>query len=102
MGERRGGSKERKKYRGRKEGRKEAGGRGGKDEGGRNRGQERKAKGEVKSEDMVNIYTDFKFCLLILHTHPEGTMSQTFYLGLGFYFMSSHGKHFTKFVNIIF
>ena len=36
------------------------------------------------SETMA--YTDFTFCILILHIHPEGTVSQIFYLGLGFYY----------------
>ena len=48
------------------------------------------------------VYTDFKFCVPILHTHSEGTVSQIVYLGLGFIFMSKNGKHFVKFVNIIF
>ena len=41
-------------------------------------------------------YTDFKFCLLSLHIHSEGTVSQIFNLGLSFYFMSKNGKHFLK------
>ena len=32
-------------------------------------------------------YKDFKYCLLSLHIHSEGTVSQIFYLGLSFYFM---------------
>ena len=32
-------------------------------------------------------YKDFKFCLLSLQIHSEGTMSQIFNLGLSFYFM---------------
>ena len=47
-------------------------------------------------------YKDFKFCVLSLHIHSEGTVSQTFNLGLSFYFMSKNGKHFLKFVSIIF
>ena len=38
-------------------------------------------------------HVDFKLCMLYLHTHLEGKMSQMFYLGLGFYFMSKNGKH---------
>ena len=47
-------------------------------------------------------HRDFKSCLRSLHTHLEGTVSQIFDIGLGFYFMSKNGKHFVKFVNIIF
>ena len=47
-------------------------------------------------------YKDLKFCLLSLHIHLEGTVSQIFYLGLSFYFMSKNGKPFLKFVSIIF
>ena len=47
-------------------------------------------------------YKDFKFCVLSLHIHSEGTVSQIFNLGLSFYFMSKNGKHFLKFVSIIF
>ena len=47
-------------------------------------------------------YEDLKCCLHSLHTHSEGTVSQIFYLGLSFYFMSKNGKHFLKFVSIIF
>ena len=47
-------------------------------------------------------YRDFKSCLCSLHTHLEGTVSQIFDIGLGFYCMSKNGKHFVKFVNIIF
>ena len=45
---------------------------------------------------------DFKFCLLILHTRPEETMSQIFDSCLGFYFMSKNGKHFVQLLSIIF
>ena len=31
-------------------------------------------------------YKDFKFCVLSLHIHSEGTVSQIFNLGLSFYF----------------
>ena len=47
-------------------------------------------------------YKDFKFCVLSLHIHSEGTVSQIFNLGLSFYFMSKNGKHFLNFVRIIF
>ena len=47
-------------------------------------------------------YKDFKFCLLSLHMHSEGTVSQIFNLGLSFYFMSKNGKHFRKCLSIIF
>ena len=30
-----------------------------------------------------------KFCMLVLHILPEGSMSQIFYLGPSFYFMQS-------------
>ena len=42
-------------------------------------------------------YIGFKFCLGILQTHIEGTMSQIFHLGPSFYFMTKIGKHFTNF-----
>ena len=48
------------------------------------------------------IYKDFKFCLLSLHIHSEGTVSQIFNLGLSFYFMPKNGKHFLNFLSIIF
>ena len=47
-------------------------------------------------------YKDFKFCLLRLHIHPEGTVSQIFNLGLSFYSMSKNGKRFLKTLIIIF
>ena len=47
-------------------------------------------------------YKDFKFCVLSLHIHSEGTVSQIFNLGLSFYFMSKNRKHFLNFVRIIF
>ena len=47
-------------------------------------------------------YKDLKFCLLSTDIHLEGTMSQIFYLGLSFYFMSKNGKHFLKILSIIF
>ena len=49
--------------------------------------------------------TDFKCCLLSLHTHLEGTVSLFFFFGGGgpsFYFMTKIGKHFINFVMIIF
>ena len=51
---------------------------------------------------ITRSYTGFKFCLISLHTHLEGTVSQTFYLGPSFYFMAKNGKHFINFVIIIF
>ena len=47
-------------------------------------------------------HTESKFGLAIPHTHSEGTVSQIFDLGFSFYFMPKIGKHFVKFVNIIF
>ena len=47
-------------------------------------------------------YIDLKFCLLSLHIHSEGTVSQIFDLGLSFHFMSKNGKHFLKYLSIIF
>ena len=47
-------------------------------------------------------YKDLKFCVLSFHIHSDGTVSQIFDLGLSFYFMSKNGKHFLKFVSIIF
>ena len=47
-------------------------------------------------------YTYFKFCLLSPHIHSEGTVSQIFNLGLSFYFMSKNGKHFLKYLRLIF
>ena len=40
--------------------------------------------------------------MLSLHTHLEGTVSQIFYLGPSFYFMTKKGKHFINFVKFIF
>ena len=54
------------------------------------------------NSSIIKTYTDFKFCLLSLHTHLEGTMSQISHLGPSFYFMVKIGKHFINFVNIIF
>ena len=42
-------------------------------------------------------YRGFKFCLHVLQTHLEGTVSQIFYLGPSFYFMTKIGKHFADF-----
>ena len=50
---------------------------------------------------ITKAYIDLKFCLPCLHTHLEGTVSQIFYLGPGFYFMTKNGKHFINFVKII-
>ena len=47
-------------------------------------------------------HKEFKSRLHSLHIPLEGTVSQIFDLGLGFYFMSKNGKHFVKFVNVIF
>ena len=47
-------------------------------------------------------YTELKFGVHILHTYPEGMMSQIFYLGLSFYFMPKIGKLFAKFLKLIF
>ena len=47
-------------------------------------------------------YKDFKYCLLSLHMHSKGNMSQFFNLGLSFYFMSKNGKHFLKCLSILF
>ena len=47
-------------------------------------------------------YKNFKFCLLSLNIHSEGTVSQIFNLGLSFYFMLKNGKHFLTFLSIIF
>ena len=41
-------------------------------------------------------YRHFKFCLHSLHIHSEGTVSQIFNIGLGFYFMSKNRETFTK------
>ena len=37
------------------------------------------------------------FAYISLQTHLKGTESQTFYLGLSFYFMTKIGKHFIIF-----
>ena len=50
----------------------------------------------------IIAYKNFKLCVLSLHIHSEGTVSQIFNLGLSFYFMSKNGKHFLNFVRIIF
>ena len=39
-------------------------------------------------------YTDFKFCLVILKTHLDETVSQTFYLCLGLVLMTRIAKYF--------
>ena len=49
-----------------------------------------------------SITIAYKFCVLSLHIHSEGTVSQIFNLGLSFYLMSKNGKHFLNFVRIIF
>ena len=50
---------------------------------------------------ITKAYTAFKFILLSLHIHLEGTVSQIFNLGPSFYFMAEIGKHI-HFVKIIF
>ena len=45
---------------------------------------------------------DFKFCLISLHNPLEGTMSQIFYVGPSFYFMTKIGKHCVNFETNIF
>ena len=47
-------------------------------------------------------YTGFKLCVLSLHIHSEGTVSQIFNLCLSFYFMFKNRKYFLNFVRIIF
>ena len=47
-------------------------------------------------------YTELKFGVYILHTHPEGTVSQIFHLRLSFHFMPKIGKLFAKFLKLIF
>ena len=37
------------------------------------------------SKKLSNIA--LKLCMIFLHIHSEGSMSQTFYLGLSFHFM---------------
>ena len=44
----------------------------------------------------------FNSFLISLHTHSEGTVSQIFYLGLSFYFMTKIGKHCVNFEKNIF
>ena len=71
--------------------------------------QNNKSKNLIFDKIFLNVhssitiaYKDFKFCLLIPHIHSEGTVSQNFNLGLSLYFMSKNGKHFLKFLRIIF
>ena len=45
--------------------------------------------------------TDLKLYLFILHTHPEGTVSQISDLGLSFHLMPKIGKLYAKFLKII-
>ena len=47
-------------------------------------------------------YTEFKFGVVILDIHAEGTLSQIFHLGLSFDLMPKIGKLFAKFLKIIF
>ena len=70
---------------------------------------ENKSKNVIFDNNFLNVnfsitraYTAFRFCLLSVHTHLEGTVSQISYLGPSFYFMKKIGKHFMKFVIIIF
>ena len=51
---------------------------------------------------ITKAYTDFTFCLLSLHTHMEGVVSQIFYLYPSFYFMKKMGKHSIHFIKILF
>ena len=51
---------------------------------------------------ITKAYTYFKFLLLSLHSHLEGTVSQIFNLGPSFYFMAKIGKHYLHFEIIIF
>ena len=43
------------------------------------------------NKDISIIVADriLKFCMLVLHILPEGSLPQIFYLGLSFYFMQS-------------
>ena len=43
------------------------------------------------NKDISIIVADIilKFCMLVLHILPEGSVSQIFYLGPSFYFMQS-------------
>ena len=43
----------------------------------------------------IVVSKKIKFCFL--SPHAEGTVSQIFYLGLSFYFMSKNRKQFSKF-----
>ena len=45
---------------------------------------------------------NFKFCLLGPHTHSEETISQICIYVLVFILCQKNGKHFVKFVNIMF
>ena len=63
-----------------------------------------KLKNRIFDKIFVNVhfsitvaYKDFNFSLLSPHTHSEGTVSQSFYLGLSFYSLSQNGKHFPTF-----
>ena len=51
---------------------------------------------------ITRTYTGFKSCLISLHTHLEGMVSQICYLGPSFYFMGKNGEHFMNVVIIIF
>ena len=42
------------------------------------------------------------FVMVNLGTVLKGTVSQTFYLGLSFYFMAKNGKHFAIFEKLYF
>ena len=50
---------------------------------------------------ITKAYTVLTFRLLSLHTLLEGTVSQIFYFGPSFYFMTKIGKHFINFVKMI-
>ena len=67
--------------------------------------QSNKLKNRIVDNHFLNVdfsltiaHRDFNSRLLSLHTPLEGTVSQIFYLGLGFYFMSKNGKHFLNYI----
>ena len=70
---------------------------------------ESKSKNVISNNYFLNVnfsitraYTAFKLYLLSVHTHLEGTVSQIFYLGPSFLFMTKIEEHFINFVIIIF
>ena len=40
-----------------------------------------------KDISLTVLAIDMKFCMVLLHTYSEGSVSQNFYLGPSFYFM---------------